>query len=519
MGILARLEGRGRGVRADPGFAAAEVSRLTASLVSETQFINTTLRWQLRALRARSRQVAQNNPFGRKFAQMVVDNVCGAAPFGLEGKITFNSGKLDEASNEKLEQAWLAWGRKGNCEITARWSWNTVQRLLVRILAVDGELLARKLRGPEYGRHGIKLQMIDVDRLPEWKNAVLDGGGAIHAGVEVDAYGTAVAYHLLKRKPSQWQTGGLSMETERYSAEDIIHVFVPEHAEQIRGVPWMYAALVQLVHLGMFEEAAVVAAYVGAAQMGFIQSADGGAALANSAGRDPAGNPQIDAEPGSFPMLPPGYTMQPWNPKYPDAAVGPFVKSALRAIASGFNVAYHNLASDLEGVNYSSARIGELDERDGWTSIQRFVFEHLHDPFVCDEWLPMQVLRGVLPFDIERLDRYRKFRWQPRVWGAIDPLKEIGASIEAVQAKLKSRTRVIAEMGDDVADVFEEFAQEEALAEELGLSLDPVTPKAAGIVDTDAADAGDTDVDAGDGAKKGRANVPRWRDPARGGEA
>jgi capsid protein len=57
-------------------------------------------------------------------------------------------GKFDEAANEKLEDAWYDWGRAGECEITGKWSFNTVQRLLCRIWATDGELLVRRCAGP-----------------------------------------------------------------------------------------------------------------------------------------------------------------------------------------------------------------------------------------------------------------------------------------------------------------------------------------------------------------------------------
>lgn len=469
-------------LRAHPGYAAAEMSRLTSSLVAETQFINTTLRYQLRTLRARSRQAAQNNPFARRFAQMVVDNVCGPDPFAFEGKVKTARGKFDEQANDKIEDAWQSWGKPGNCEVTGKWSWSATQRMIVRSLAIDGELLLRKLTGPEYGKHAYRLQILDVDRLWELKNASLDNGGAIHAGVEVDANGKPTAYHLLKRKPSQWQAGGYSAETERYPADEIVHVFMPEFAEQVRGVPWMYAALLNLVHLGAFEEAAVIAARIGASNMGFIESPDGGKTLAEGQGTDSTGNPQIVNEPGSFQFLPPGYQVgQGWNPKYPDAAVEPFIKACLRGVSAGIGVAYHNLANDLEGVNYSSARIGELDERDSWMSIQSFVIEHLHQP-LYESWLQMQLINGVLPFESARADKYYAVHWQGRRWQWIDPLKEVGAAIEAVDARLKSRTRVVAEMGEDFEDVLEEIAAEEALAKEKNVDLVNVKPKASGVV-------------------------------------
>lgn len=460
------------------GFAAAELGRLTSSLAGESEYINNTLRYELKRLRARSRQVAQNNPFGRRFAQMVVDNVGGPLPFRLQAKVKFASGKLDTAANSRIESAWRGWGRKGNCELTGRFSWNAVQRLLFRTMAVDGEILMRIRRGDsEYGPYRYQVQVIDVDRLDDMKNERLANGGAIHMGVELDAVSRPVAYHILKRKPSSWASGGYPREHERVPADEIIHLFVPEFAEQVRGVPWMYAALLNLVHIGAFEEAAVIAARVGAAQMGVLQSPDGGKTLADGLAKDASGSPQIEAEPGTFAMLPPGYELQGWNPRYPDAAIEPFLKACLRGVSVGLNVAYHNLAGDMEGVNYSSARIAELDERDHWMTLQAFLSEHLHDPLYRD-WLKTQVASQVLPFEIARLEKYRDVYWQARRWAWVDPLKEANAAVVAIDAKLKSRTRVIAEGGEDIEDVFGEIAEENKLATEMKIELVKPAPAA-----------------------------------------
>jgi lambda family phage portal protein len=475
MGILSRLEAKPRrGTRAD-NFMAAEISRLTARMATDTEYINKTLRYQLRLLRARSRQAAKSNPYARRFINMVVNNVCGAHPFKLQSKVKYNTGRLDTKSNKAIEETWCGWGKKGYCEVTGRFSWNAFQRLIIRTLATDGEVLLRKYRGPQYGEYGYQFQLIDTDRLDEQKNESLKGGGAIHMGVQVDPMSRPVAYHVLKRKPSQWQNGGFTREYEVIPADEIVHLFIPDFAEQVRGAPWMYAALINLVHLGAFEEAAVIAANVGAAQMGFIQSPDGGASFEGES-KDPKGNPQLDAEPGAFPFLPPGYEVSGWNPKYPDAAIGPFIKACLRGVASGLDVAYHNLASDLENVNYSSARIGELDERDAWTSIQEFTIEHLHQP-CFEDWLRMQMLLGNVDLNVTKLDRYKSVHWQPRRWAWVDPQKEVRANIDAINAKIKSRTRVVAEQGEDIEDVFDELAEEELLAKEKKLTLVAATDK------------------------------------------
>lgn len=465
--------------RRSTGYAAAELSRLTSSLAAETEQINNTLRYQLPILRARSRQASMNNPYVRRFAQMVVDNVCGPVPFRLQSKVKFKSGSLDTAANAKIEACWKSWSRKGNCELTGRWSWAATQRLLVRSLAVDGELLVRIKRGDGNGPHQYMLQVLDADRLDDRKNEKLANGGAIHMGVELDPLSRPVAYHILKRKPATWSTGGYPRESERVPAEDILHFFIPDFPEQVRGVPWIYAALLNLVHIGAFAEAAVIAARIGASQMGFIQSPDGGATLVGD-GKDAAGNPQMDAEPGTFRTLPPGYEVGKWDPKYPDAAIEPFLKACLRGVAVGVNVAYHNLAGDMNGVNYSSARIAELDERDGWMTVQSYLCEHVHEPIAAD-WLRVQVLvSGQLSFPADRLDKYREFYFQGRRWQWVDPRNEVEANLAAIAGRIKSRTRVIAEQGEDIEDVFDEIAEEEKLADGKGIELEASAPASPG---------------------------------------
>jgi len=483
MGIIKRLEAsiparhRAR-TRAGMGYAAAEFSRLTASLLSESQYINTTLRYQLRTLRARSRQASQNNPFGKRFVQMVADNVFGPMPFRLQAKAKFKNGRLDTSANDKIETAFRRWGVVGECEITGRWSWNTTQRLIGRILPTDGEVLIRKIEGGDT-RFGYQLQLIDVDRLDEQKNQKLSNGSVINMGVEMDAVSRPLAYHVLKRKPVSWDRGYVR-EYERIPADEIFHLFVPDFAEQARGVPWMYAALLNLVHLGAFEEAAVIAARVGASKMGFFTSPDGDpSAMADSKDGN-TGDFYDEVDPGQFGTLPPGYGFTGYDPKYPDAAVEPFIKACLRGVSAGLGVSYHNLANDLEGVNYSSARIGELSERDMWKGLQTFIVDHLHQP-LYEDWLPIQVIRGNIALPLSAggalaLDKYRDVTWQPKRWAWTDPLKEVNANILAIDNRLKSRTRVIAEQGEDVEDVLEELAQEEQMAKDKNLSLaKPVT--------------------------------------------
>lgn len=451
------------------GFSAADYSRVTASLNGESDHIMRTLRYQGKALRARSRQVVSNTPYGAKFEQMVVSNICGPTPFRLQAKIKNNRGKFDTGANEMIESGWTAWGKPGACDFEGRLSFADVQRLIARILARDGEYLVRVWEGSQAGPFGLQLQVLDVDRLDEDKNEDLPNGNTIIAGVEVDGNGRTVAYHLLKRKPRDWQLG-VVREYVRIPADQILHGFLPMYAEQVRGVPWMYAAILQLHRLGLFSEAAIIAAQVGASKMGFYQQRGGDQFAPDDAKKDARGNFVQDAEPGEFAIVPEGWEFKDWNPNYPDAQVGPFIKACLRGTASALGVSYHSLANDLEAVNFSSARAGVLEEREQWMLLQAWMVEHFHEQ-VYQRWLRNAILRRKLPFALDRMDKYQAVYFQPRRWQWVDPKKDVEANIAAIKWGLKSRTEVVAETGRDIEDVMDQLAMEKALAEEKGVAI------------------------------------------------
>ncbi|MEY2656223.1 MAG: hypothetical protein RLZZ524_3251 [Pseudomonadota bacterium] len=175
------------------GFSAADYSRITASLESESTHIMRILRTQGKALRARARQVSSNTPYGAKFIGMCVSNICGPQPFRFQAKTKYASGKFDTGANARLESEWSAWGRPGSCDVEGRLSWADMQRLVVRTLAGDGEALIRVTEGSAAGPWGLQLQILDVDRLDEDRNEELRNGNVIIAGVEVDSAGRTVA--------------------------------------------------------------------------------------------------------------------------------------------------------------------------------------------------------------------------------------------------------------------------------------------------------------------------------------
>lgn len=456
------------------GFAGAAVDRLTASLSQWSGSINADLDGQLAILRARARALAANNEHGRRFVNLVAANIVGQGP-RLQVRAFTRDQVLDKPANDAIETHWARWGRRA--EITGRMGFAHMLRVMTKAVARDGEALVRKVRNRNLP-YGMALQLLEADRLDDQLNATLDNGNTVRMGVEVDAYLRPVAYHIKTAHPGEaWRA---SAQTERVPARDVYHVFLQERAEQVRGYTWMHAVLQRMNMLHAYEEAAVVAARVGASKMGiFTRKDDAPSSLETMADeKDPLGNLQMSAEPGEFLELPPGYSLDSWDPDYPHANFESFLKACMRGVASGLDLATHNLAGDMTDVNYSSARIAELTERDAWKMGQDWLHEHFLVPLYQD-WLASAMLLGQITFEgtgkALPADRLEKFldvsRFQGRRWPWVDPVKDIEAYERAIALGVDSRTAYAAAQGKEIEDVMDELAQEKKYAGTLGLEL------------------------------------------------
>lgn len=456
-------------------FQAAGYDRLTASWLASRQSINDELRGDLDALRARAREVAKNNGYGRKFLRMVARNVVGPKGFVLQARIQDEQGAPDSPANAAVERAFFAWSRRGSAEITGRMSFADLCRAAIRAVARDGEALVCLVRGSQArNAEGLALQLIDVARLDTARNRKAAGNQpAVIMGVEVDAYQRPLAYWI-KEHPEAGSSAAV-----RYPAEDILHLYVMDEPEQVRGVPWMHAAMLDTHDLGEFNRSALLAARKGADTLGFIVSPTGDASQMGDL-EDQDGTPVNISAPGTYEFLPEGYDIRNLDAQYPHAAYDPFTKSILRRIASGLDVSYNSLANDLEGVNFSSIRAGVLEERDEWTQIQNWFVDVLLEP-VYEEWFARAmtartiVLPNGSPLPIAKADKFRAHEWQGRRWSWVDPLKDIEASRKAIQTGVASPQMVAAQNGVDTEDVLEAIAAFEAMQARLGVQAVQLT--------------------------------------------
>jgi lambda family phage portal protein len=464
------------GVPAKRDFAAASSGRLNGGWNTRNLSVNAELYRALDVLRARSRDLCNNNDYAKRFLGMVSANVVGGTGVVLQARVYDTPTKPDKAANAAIERAWNTWCAKGVCDVTGKLSFRGLQELVVRNTARDGEPLIRIVRGAASGNaFGFALQLLDADRIDtQLVRAPTKGINEIKMGVEINEFGRPVAYWLRPYHPGEMflLDNAQVRDHVRVPASEIIHPFMADRAEQMRGIPWMHAAMTRLNNLGGYEEAAVIAARVGASKMGFFTTPDGTV----SEDEDDEGVPFQEVEPGQFGVLPDGVKFEPFNPDYPHQMYADFTKACLRGIASGLGVAYHALANDLTSVSFSSIRSGTLEERDQWMAIQSWFIESFLD-VVYREWLPSALAFGQVrldngsPLSVSKLDKFSAHTWQPRRWQWVDPKKDMEANILAVESGFKSRRTICAEIGEDFEDVLVALKEEQEMAEKLGVKL------------------------------------------------
>tara|TARA_R100000734_G_C3319286_1_gene114979 strand:+ start:4943 stop:6430 length:1488 start_codon:yes stop_codon:yes gene_type:complete len=447
-------------------YKGAGKGRLFSDFLGFSASADQELRNSLVTLRNRSRELARNDAYVKRYFHLLSTNVIGHNGIRVSCKSRDANGSLDVEANKIIEDAWKAWGKKGMCTIDAQMSFLDCQKMFIEALARDGEVIIRKIK-TNSNPYGFTLQFLEADHLIDTKNELSkSNGNRIVMGVELDDRNKVVAYHLYKNHPHEYGYTS-KVETIRVPANEIIHAFIKERPEQTRGVPFVAPVMANLKMLSGYLEAEIVAARVGASKMGFFISPDGDSYQGEDF--EDTYNPIMSAEAGTFEQLPVGMDFKSFDPTHPSTAFPAFTTQVLRSVASGLNISYHSLSNDLSSVNYSSIRAGTLEDRAQFQMLQKFTVQHFIEP-IYREWLSQAISNNVLPLPINKFDKFAdSATFIPRSWGWVDPQKEMMANVNGLSSGIVTYQDIQANYGRDVEELFEQHDREQKLAEQYGI--------------------------------------------------
>ncbi|KWF66646.1 phage portal protein [Burkholderia pseudomultivorans] len=430
-------------------------------------------------LRSRARDAIRNDPWAKTAIARLVSNTIGngiqAHPKHPNAAVRMMQKQLWEDSCEEIDADEL-------------FDMAGVQTLAARAFFSDGEVLVRRqLRSPSEGLAvPMQIRLLEGDLLPMEKNETVPGGGEIVNGVEFNADGRRVAYHLLQRHPGEYgRASTANMQTVRVPADEIAHVFLALRPGQVRGVPELSTVLLRLKSLDNFDDAVLFRQEVSNLFAGFITKPPaepgflGDPVTGGQMQYDVDGfSPVVSLEPGSMQELAPGEDVKFAEPPGAGTDYGPFMRQQLMAAAASVGMPYEVLTGDLRDVSDRVLRVILNEFRRSIEQFQWNVFIHQFCRKVWRWWVDACALSGAMPMaDYYRRRReYLRVRWVPQGWPYIHPVQDVTAKRMEIRSGLASRTGAVLSRGDDPEQVDQENADDLARERRLGIRYDTLDP-------------------------------------------
>jgi len=421
--------------------------------------------WQTRATSADTEIAASGQLLRDRMRDLVRNNPLAANAVGLMVTHAVGDGIVPVFKDPKVKDVFQRWSKRVN--------FYAVQALAVREMIEGGEGLVR----PKWQRFGsaevpLRLQVLEADQIDSRKDASF-GGASQNAiqGVEVED-GEPTGYWLFKDHPGSKLLGGLgALQSTLVPASEIAHVYEKQRT-QVRGVPWGSPTIANLHDLEEYRTAERMRKRLEACLVGVMTGGEGDDTLGlpMGSGQQPGiydvhGQRVEKFSPGMFYNAVGGRDM-----KFTQPAVtgdyASYINAEEHVIAAGFRMPHFILTGRLDGVNYSSSKVGiEVFKREisqlQWLSII---------PMLCDPIIGWFLDAAYLAGAIDSPDV--SYDWVPPRFYSADPQRDLNAQKGEVRSGFKSWSAAVAERGEDPEATALQIAADNARFDRLGLKLD-----------------------------------------------
>lgn len=439
----------------------------------------------LPTLRSRARDLARNNPIVAGALSTHTTSIVGSGLVPhprLDRTLLQLTDDAAEGWERQAERIWWAWAGSKACDITRRANFAGLTALVLRSWLASGDVfVVRRFQERKGELLGMKLQLVEADRVcnPNFRQRddILDG-------IEIDENGVAVAVHIADQHP-QGAFGTIGPCTwtrvNVYGADSgicqVLQVYTQDRPGQTRGVSIFAPVIENLMQLGRYADAELMAAVINSFFTAFIKTAAGEDGLPDI---DPktapiATGPVADVRLGSgnIVQLAAGEEMEFAEPKRPSAGFDPFFRAFLSQIGVALDLPHELLIKHFTS-SYSASRAALLE---AWRSFM-MRRSQLVDLFAqpCYEWVITEaVSRGLLDapgFFDDALVRaaWCETQWTGPAQGQIDPLSEVQAAEKKISLRLASRQEIASEMfGTDWYRTVLQLGKEREIMKKSGL--------------------------------------------------
>ena len=451
----------------------------------------------LELLRERSRDLyAGGGPLGRGAIDRIALNAIGSG-LTLSCRINAETLGLSEEQaaewEENTEREFCFWAESKECDIARGMNFYELQALCFKSVLLNGDALVMlPMRTTKNFPYDLRIALIEGDRLHD--PFMKPYGTIIDGGVELDAEGRPVAYHIANHHPDSELSGQPPLKYVRIPAfgelsgrRNILHLVPLERISQHRGVPFLAPVIETLKQIGRYSDAELMAAVVGGIFAVFFEhevrdDAIGEEEYASELG---AGGSQedfarminsmsIDDMYGMMADLPEGVKATQLSPSRPNRYFDAFVLSLVRQIGSALGVPAEVLLLNFNS-SYSASRGALLEAWKLFNYWRTWWVTNFCQP-IYEEWLNEAVLRGRVKAPGFLEDPMIRYAYSWADWtgpsqGQLDPVAEVEAAALRVENGFSTRQRETAELtGGDWELNHRQRVKEETLRREAGFT-------------------------------------------------
>lgn len=416
---------------------------------------------EIERLRRKSRWMYANDPFYRQACRQIGNN-------------TVHHGIKPNIKDPVLRKHWNLWVREADAR--GKTDYYGLQHMGSVVTPRDGEHFLRiRRRRPGEMKSGVnfQLQTLEADHCPLDKTESLPGGNVIVSGVEQDAIDRVTAYWLYDYHPKDWVVRNVgSGLPKRVSADDVIHMYMPERFSDTRGYPWGASALTTTERLRTYDDVELERKILSSTRGGFYKkprfAGDEEKMLADDDGDETMFRPMTA---GEYVQVPEGWDIQEAVPAASDQNYGPYRRESLSGLAVAFGLAvelvtmnWEKLASDRQYRGLMLEIVRHLE------SIQYHMCIFQRDQRIWELFVSEMYLNNLWkPAAGKTVEDYFDVRWITPKRGYIHPVQDVSAVATAIEKGLESRKSAVSANGWDVEDLDEENAEDTERAREKGL--------------------------------------------------
>lgn len=427
-------------------------------------------------------EMVQTNPHAAGVIQSRTTHEIGNG-LGVRPNIATEDGftlELAAGIASRLKRVCRHWSRHG-ADRRRRLTLAAIQRLVNNTYAVYGEAFVRFSDAASTGPLDLAIEVINPMRVETPAEFASDP--KVCMGIRYDANDQIAGYYVRKESASIRFEGTAEYayvpRFDRTGRPQMAHVFEETFPGQTRGLPWLLAAIPFLKDLGDFWESELISKQVEACFSIVVKGGKRTASpidLAERAVNKKAGKdrPIQDLYPGAVHYIDDDQEITTVDPIRPGTTFAPFVEQTLRAAASALNFPYELLAKNFFRTTYSSGRLAILDGQAGF----KIRVQALIDQFLSPLWVRFVgdvFFNGLLDDLVSRAEyvadphKFEDAAWGGNSFGAVDPQKEVGANVDAVDGGIKTLSEVYAENDQDWSEQMDQRDIE--LRKEIDLKL------------------------------------------------